>query len=289
MTSPKSIREILAEKNLAPRKSLGQNFLIDGNILDKIAAAADLDRSDRVLEVGPGLGALTAKLLERAGMVVAVEYDRGLYAILTEQFATATNLRLINCDFMEFDLRTLADAFPGEARSKIVANLPYYITTPAIFKLVEAEIDWSVLVFLVQKEVALRMTAAPGGKDYGALTVMLNYYGQVEKVGIVPKTVFYPAPQVESAIVRIRPSADPERRALYPYLHRVVQAAFGQRRKTVLNALQNAAGNKETAGTILAGLGIDPGRRGETLDSAEFVALARALRFHLQENALKKP
>jgi 16S rRNA (adenine1518-N6/adenine1519-N6)-dimethyltransferase len=279
-TSPKLIREILAQRNFAPRKSLGQNFLVDGNILDKIANAAELDPSDRVLEIGPGLGALTAKLLERAGLVVAVEYDRGLYSILQEQFGEAANLRLNHQDFMEFDLGRLsgAETASGTGRWKVVANLPYYITTPAIFKLVESEIAWAAMVFLVQKEVALRMTAEPGGKDYGALTVMLNYYGRVERVAPVPKTVFYPAPQVDSAIVRIRPVADPEHRRLYPYLHRVVQAAFGQRRKTVLNALQSVAGDKEAGGAILESLGIDPGRRGETLDGEEFAALARALR-----------
>jgi 16S rRNA (adenine1518-N6/adenine1519-N6)-dimethyltransferase len=277
--SAREIRELLAQRNFAPRKSLGQNFLLDRNILEKIARAAELDPGDRVLEIGPGLGALTDWLLEAANRVVAVEYDRGLHSILEERLAGNEKLRLLREDFMEVDLAGLTGGPAEDAVWKVVANLPYYITTPAIFKLVESEIPWRIMVFLVQKEVADRMVAPPGGKEYGSLSVMLNFYGRVEKVAAVPKTVFYPAPQVDSAIVRIRPEWTEETRVLYPFLHRVVQAVFGQRRKTLLNALTGASlGAKETIGILLDRLGIDPGRRGETLTGSEFEALARAVR-----------
>ncbi len=277
--SAREIRELLAQRNFAPRKSLGQNFLLDRNILEKIAKAAELDPRDRVLEIGPGLGALTDWLLEGAGRVVAVEYDRGLHSILEERLAGNEKLRLFRADFMDVDLAGLTEGPAAGAPWKVVANLPYYITTPALFKLVESGIPWKLMVFLVQKEVADRMVAPPGGKEYGSLSVMLNFYGRVEKVAAVPKTVFYPAPQVDSAIVRIRPEWTEETRALYPLLHRVVQAIFGQRRKTVWNALTGGGiGEKETIGTILDRLGIDPGRRGETLTGTEFGALARAVR-----------
>ncbi len=278
-TSPRDIRDILAQRNFAPRKSLGQNFLIDRNILVKITDAAQLEPSDVVLEIGPGLGALTLELLERGCRVAAVEYDRGLFGILGEQFAQEERLTLYNEDFMQFDLSRIAEfSQSGMFHGKVVANLPYYITTPAIFKLVEADVQWQSLVFLIQKEVAQRITAEPGGKDYGALTVMLNFYGQVDKIMTVPKTVFYPAPQVDSAVVRIRPFDDPERRKLYPHLHRVVQAAFGQRRKTIQNALQSVVAAKDQIQQLLASLKIAPTRRGETLSVAEFEALAVAVR-----------
>jgi len=275
--SPKIIREILSERKLAPRKSLGQNFLVDSNILTKIAEAGLVNSGDLVLEVGPGLGALTEILLEQAGMLIAVEYDRGLFSILKERFKDSDNLKLFNQDIMKTDLHELVKEY--KLRFKVIANLPYYITTPLIFKLVESGINWEQMVFLVQKEVAQRISASPGTKEYGALTVMLNFYGKVEKIGNVSRTVFYPEPDVESAIVRITPYQNPEVRLLYPRLAKVVQAAFQQRRKTILNAL-GAAGffqSKEELGIFLTVHGIEPNRRGETLSVAEFQSIAEGL------------
>jgi 16S rRNA (adenine1518-N6/adenine1519-N6)-dimethyltransferase len=275
LTSARKIKELLARNGFAPRKSLGQNFLLDRNILKKIAAAAALDRTDLVLEIGPGLGSLTGELLECAGRVVAVEYDRGLCSILSGIFAGNERLKLLQADFMQVDLsELLKQAETTTLTPKAVANLPYYITTPVIFKLLESGIDWACLVFLVQKEVAQRMAAAPGGKEYGALTVMLNYYGQVELLATVSQQVFYPRPQVDSALIRIRPHRQ-DWRPLYPWLHRTVQAAFGQRRKTIVNAL--AAGLRYERAAVMELLeyaGIDPARRGETLAVPEFVRLA---------------
>jgi len=275
--SPKIIREILKERNLAPRKSLGQNFLIDSNVLKKIVEAGLVNAGDLVLEIGPGLGALTEFLLEQAGKVVAVEYDRGLFAILTERFRDCDRLQLFNQDIMDIDLVKLFAS--SELRLKVVANLPYYITTPIIFKLVESGIDWERMVFLVQKEVAQRIVARPGTKEYGALTVMLNHYGKVEKVGNVSRTVFYPEPEVDSAIVGITPYQTREVKLQYPRLSQLVQAAFQQRRKTILNALAVTGffQSKDELGAFLKAQGIDPNRRGETLSVAEFQSIAEGL------------
>jgi 16S rRNA (adenine1518-N6/adenine1519-N6)-dimethyltransferase len=288
--SVKAIREVLGRWGYAPRKSLGQNFLIDKNILAKIANSGNLDPGDLVLEVGPGLGALTGILAEQAGRVVAVEYDRGLFSILQEYFATTGNLTLINQDIMDTDLWSVIKDIPtGVNRYKVIANLPYYITTPVIFKLVESQIPWELMVFLVQKEVAQRIVAGPGNKEYGALTVMLNFYGQVEKVGSIPRTVFYPAPDVDSAIIRIIPHQAQEIQEVYPCMRRVVQAAFGQRRKKILNALEplEELGNKAALAGLLAGLGIDPERRGEELSVPEFFKIAREIRLKVIEGVLK--
>jgi 16S rRNA (adenine1518-N6/adenine1519-N6)-dimethyltransferase len=278
ITSIKIIKERLAEKNFAPRKSLGQNFLTDGNILSKIVAAGNLGKNDLVLEIGPGLGALTEKILELAKFVIAIEYDRGLVEILNENFINIPNLVLLNQDILATDLPTLLNDYSkGHYYYKVLANLPYYITTPVIFKLIESELPWQLMVFLVQKEVADRFIAKPGTKEYGALTVMLNFYGKVEKIGNVPRTVFYPVPQVDSAIVRITPHQKQNTQEIYPYLRQVVQAAFGQRRKTILNALTSLnsfLGDKECIAGLLGRLGIDPLRRGETLSLEEFLCLA---------------
>jgi len=283
-----AIKSVLAKHKLAPLKSLGQNFLFDHNTLEKIVNAGSVSDDDLVLEIGPGLGALTWRLAEKARQVVAVEYDRGLFGILQDLFADKLNVALINADFLQVDLDHLFQPRNESAqRFKVVANLPYYITTPLIFKLVESGVRWETMVFLVQKEVADRICAKPGGKEYGTLSVMLNYYGYAEQIGTVSKNVFYPAPQVNSAIVRITPDwerFDPE---VYACLQRVVQAAFGQRRKTLLNAfgvLIEDFGGKEALAGFLESSGIDPKRRGETLSVNEFLTVAEGLRSRKQRD-----
>ena len=289
LTSPKAVREILASRNLAPLKSLGQNFLVDANIQHKIIEAAQVGPNDLVLEIGPGLGALTGYLVERAGLVVAVEYDKGLYQFLKETFNVQSNIRLLNQDFLDADLPDILDnPQKGEYHYKVVANLPYYITTPVIFKLLEAPVFWESMIFLIQKEVADRICAGPGSKDYGALTVMINFHGKPEKIMNVPKTVFYPSPQVDSTVIRIiaprLPAELHQRRAqISPYLHQVVQAAFGQRRKTILNAMGSLEvffGDKEERGRILNEIGINPNQRGETLTLAQYIDIATKMRLH---------
>ena len=281
-TSISVIKEQLAARNFAPRKSLGQNFLTDENILSKIVNAGALGKDDLVLEIGPGLGALTEKIVEQSKLVVAVEYDRGLFAILQEKFANYANLILFNQDILATDLVEILKDFSKEIyRFKVLANLPYYITTPVIFRLIESGLPWQLMVFLVQKEVADRMMAKPGTKEYGALTVMLNFYGNIKKVGNVPKTVFYPAPQVDSTIIQIEPFGRQDYFSIYPYLHRVVQAAFGQRRKTILNALMSLGqpvNNKECVTELLWKSQIDPTHRGETLSLDEFLRISKELK-----------
>ncbi|HEY8463384.1 MAG TPA: 16S rRNA (adenine(1518)-N(6)/adenine(1519)-N(6))-dimethyltransferase RsmA [Bacillota bacterium] len=290
MTAPTTISEIkalLKSKNLAPLKNLGQNFLIDCNFLQKITQAGELTRKDLVLEVGPGLGGLTEQLLHHAGQVVAVEYDRGLFAVLKETLAEYPQLYLFNQDFLEFDLKQLVSINPAQ-NYKVIANLPYYITSPVVFKLLESRINWRLMVFLVQKEVALRMAAQPGGKDYGTLTVMLNFYGEVELLCTVPRSVFYPVPKVDSAVVKISPRRSGVDWELYSCLHQVVQAAFGQRRKTILNALtkfEPLLGGKVAIKELLIKLGIDPGQRGETIGVEQYTAMAQAIQKHRLEGA----
>jgi len=279
--SVKEIKAILTQKNLAPRKSLGQNFLADRNLLDKIVKTGEVTDADLVLEIGPGLGALTERLLGKAGQVVAVEYDRGLFSILAESLATASNLELINADILRVDLAACLEKYhSGNRRFKVVANLPYYITSPIIFKLLECGIDWELMVLLVQKEVARRIVSQPGTTEYGALTVMLNFYGRVETAGTIPKTVFYPVPKVDSAVIKFIPDARKADRELYPFLQKVVQAAFGQRRKTLSNAFatfEQDFGGKGGLAECLARLEIDPRQRGETLGVEKFLSLAREI------------
>jgi 16S rRNA (adenine1518-N6/adenine1519-N6)-dimethyltransferase len=276
---PVTIREVktlLNQKNLAPLKSLGQNFLIDRNFLDKIVRAGALTRADVVLEIGPGLGGLTERLTAEAGQVIAVEYDRGLFAVLMETMGGQANLTLINQDFLTVDLRQTFSA-TADCSYKVIANLPYYITTPIIFKLLESRINWRRMIFLVQKEVAARLAALPGTKDYGALTVMVNFYGSVNVLDIISKNLFYPAPKVDSALVMITPAPAPTDWQIYPCLRQVVQAAFGQRRKTILNALAQEGlwrQDKDCLKEFLSELGIDPGQRGETIKVAEYRRLA---------------
>lgn len=285
--SIKEIRESLAQKSLAPRKSLGQNFLSDRNILDKIAKVGELTENDWVLEIGPGLGALTERLLVESGQVVAIEYDRGLFSILKETL-NSPKLTLINSDFMEVDLNVLIKESAKQDKCfKVIANLPYYITSPIIFKLLESGIKWERLVLLLQKEVAQRISAKPGSKEYGALTVMVNYFGRAELVGIVPKTVFYPAPQVDSAIIKITRHQSETDSAVYSYLQKVVQAAFGQRRKTILNALgtfESFFGGKEKLSDFLQKIEVDPKQRGETLGLSQFLEVASELRRRFRGN-----
>jgi 16S rRNA (adenine1518-N6/adenine1519-N6)-dimethyltransferase len=281
-TSISVIKEQLTARNFAPRKSLGQNFLTDENILSKIVTAGNLGTDDLVLEIGPGLGALTEKMLDRSKLVIAIEFDRGLFSILQEKFADSAKLVLFNHDILTVDLVKILKDYPtGIYHYKVLANLPYYITTPVIFQLIESGLPWELMVFLVQKEVADRMVAGPGTKEYGALTVMLNFYGSIKKIGNVPKTVFYPSPQVDSTIVQIKPYDRQDFSLVYPYLHRIVQAAFGQRRKTISNALMSLGKpfeNKELTAALLQKNQIDPMRRGETLSIDEFLRISEELK-----------
>ncbi len=260
---------ILRAFGLQISKRLGQNFLVDEAVVDAIVAAAGVQAGEAVLEIGPGIGTLTQGLLEAGAKVVAVELDQRLVRVLGETLAGYDGVRVVHGDILKIDIsREMATA-----PFKVIANLPYYITTPILMLLLEQRLPISVLVTMVQKEVAQRMVASPGGKDYGALSVAVQYYTVPEIVLTVPPRAFIPAPAVESAVIRCSvrerpPVAVADEAAFF----RVVKAAFGQRRKTLANALK-AAGIEAA---VLAAAGVDGGRRGETLSLAEFAAVANA-------------
>lgn len=277
LTSPRYLKELLERHNFRFSKSLGQNFLIDRNILDKIIEGARITDSDFVLEVGPGVGTLTRALAEKAGYVVAVEIDKRLLPVLEETLEGVGNVKVIHGDILKLDIgRFAADEFSG-APFKVVANLPYYITTPIIMRFLEGDLPFTTIVVMVQKEVAERMSAAPGTKDYGALTVAVQFYTRPRIVARVPASVFMPPPKVDSVVIaldrRDEPVALVKDRAGF---FRMISALFSQRRKTLLNTLA-ASGltdlSKEDLAQKLSLAGIDPGRRAETLSLEKLAKL----------------
>lgn len=284
--SPAIVRQIIEKYGFRFQKSLGQNFLIDGNIVNKIAGAIELDRDDVVLEIGAGIGTLTSALAERAGKVIVIEIDRSLQPILAETLADYDNVEIVMGNALKADFdqivreKTGNQYGPGAKPYKVAANLPYYITTPLIMHALEKHFNISMAIFMIQKEVAERITAVPGGKDYGALTIGVNYYSDPQLVLRVPKNVFMPQPEVESAVLRLqvreRPPVHVEDEQLF---FKVVRAAFGQRRKTLLNALSGLAPgiDKSEAARLMAVAGIESGRRGETLSLEEFAQLTNTI------------
>ena len=281
------VKDILKKHNINPSKSLGQNFLINGEILRNIVNCAGLEKNDLVLEIGPGLGSLTAELAQKAGWVVAVEIDKRLIAILNENLSGYSNISVINGDILKIDIKkeleTVSSIQCGFKPSalKVVANLPYYITTPVVMTLLEKNIGAETMVFMVQKEVAERMKAPPGGKDYGALSVAVQYYSKPSIVMDVPPHCFIPQPDVYSSVVRLDIFKEPPVKVNDKELFfNVVKAAFGQRRKTLVNALANASyidADKEQIKKILLSIGIDENQRGETLSVSQFAQLSNLL------------
>ncbi|TVY06811.1 16S rRNA (adenine(1518)-N(6)/adenine(1519)-N(6))-dimethyltransferase RsmA [Paenibacillus cremeus] len=282
IASPKRTKDLLQKHGLTLKKSLGQNFLIDHNILGKIIGAAELDSTKGALEIGPGIGALTQQLAKAAGHVVAVEIDQRLLPLLEETLGGYPHATVIHGDVLKVDLKQLfAEHFQGVSRVSVVANLPYYVTTPIIMKLLEEKLPLENIVVMIQKEVAERMAAKPGGKDYGSLSIAVQYYCEPEIVTIVPHTVFVPQPNVDSAVIRLKvrekPRVEVEDEAFF---FEVVQASFTQRRKTIYNNLAARFFTKETKEQlepILREAGIEPSRRGETLSIEEYAVLSRRL------------
>ena len=274
-------REILGRYGLRPQKRLGQNFLIDRHWLEAIVQAAELDRQDQVVEIGPGLGLLTRALCGIAGSVVAIELDPYLFRLLGKELHGFTNLSLVQADILTFDFSAWAKERGLRGKAKMVANLPYYISTPLLFRLLQYRYLFSSMVLMVQKEVGERLLAHPGTKQYGALSIALQLYAEVEWVATVPKEAFYPKPQVDSAILRLlvrpTPRVEIEDEALFRIL---VRAAFSQRRKMLGNALpsQVASGlSREVWDRAFADADISPRRRGESLCIEEFARLAHHL------------
>ncbi|MFA5523191.1 MAG: 16S rRNA (adenine(1518)-N(6)/adenine(1519)-N(6))-dimethyltransferase RsmA [Tissierellales bacterium] len=274
--SPAVVKGIIDKHGFRFSKSLGQNFLIDGNIIDRIVEGANIKDEDGIIEIGPGIGTLTQKLCESAEKVVAIELDNNLLPILEETLGDYSNLEVVHGDVLKVDINKIIEEKLEGRKVKVVANLPYYITTPIIMKLLEENLKIDKIVVMVQKEVALRMKATPGNKDYGALSIAVQYYSKPEIIVDVPKNVFMPRPNVDSAVIMLSVYPEPIIRVKDEKLFfRVVKAAFGKRRKTLLNALDSGIElKKEEIGLILEKSGIDPIRRGETLSITEFARIA---------------
>lgn len=277
LTSPQTIKYIMDKYGFRFSKSLGQNFLIDDFIVDEIIDGAEIGPDDVVLEVGPGIGVMTQAMARRAKKVVAIEIDNSLLPVLSETLAEEDNVEVVSGDVLKVDLQKIIDEKLDGQAPKVVANLPYYVTTPIIMRFLEEQIPVTDIVVMVQKEVADRMVADPGGKIYGALSVVVQYYAEPSKVVKVPRSVFMPQPNVESSVVRLKKRKEPPVDLKAPELFfKTVRSAFMKRRKTLLNALSSGelAVSKEETKTVLEACGIDPKRRGETLDMNEFAALA---------------
>jgi 16S rRNA (adenine1518-N6/adenine1519-N6)-dimethyltransferase len=281
LTSPAVIKSILLQHGLRPKKRLGQNFLIDRNVLNKIIDAAELGPDVSALEIGPGLGVVTRELAMRAGHVVAVEADRELIPILNDVLADMPNAQVVNADFLRLDLDQFLTEHFGKSKIAVVANLPYYITTPIITELIAVKERINHIVLMVQREVAQRLSAPPGGGDYGSITVFVRYHCELETMAQVSRNVFFPPPEVDSSLIKLTIRPEPPVQVKDESLFfAVVHAAFGKRRKTLLNALADAPGlalTKSEVEGVLIVAGIDPTRRGETLDLPEFAAIADLL------------
>lgn len=281
LSNPRKTIEVLQKYNFTFQKKFGQNFLIDPHVLDKIIAAAEITKDDFVLEIGPGIGTLTQYLAEAAREVVAVEIDSSLIPILEDTLSSYDNVSVINEDVLKADLKKLAEERNGGKPIKVVANLPYYITTPIIMGLFESHVPLKSLTVMVQKEVALRMQAGPGTKDYGALSLAVQYYAEPYLAANVPPNCFMPRPNVGSAVIRLtRFEETPVKVKDEALLFRLIRASFNQRRKTLQNGLVNSPEldfSKEQVAAAIETLGVSPSVRGEALTLEQFAALCNAL------------
>lgn len=276
--NPKHTIEIIQKYQFAFQKKFGQNFLIDTHVLDKIINAAGITQDDWVLEIGPGIGTMTQHLAEHAGKVVAVEIDAHLLPILDETLDGYSNVTVIHNDILKMDMNALVDEYNNGKPVKVVANLPYYITTPIIMGLFESGVPIDNITVMVQKEVADRMQVGPGSKDYGALSLAVQYYAKPYIVANVPPNCFIPRPNVGSAVIRLTRYKEPPVQVDEPGLmFRLVRASFNQRRKTLQNGLNNSPEIPYTKDLIAAGiesLGASPSVRGEALSLEQFAQLS---------------
>lgn len=276
----RSTAEIIQRYGFDVRKKYGQNFLIDNGVLDRIVEAAELTEADCVLEIGPGIGTLTQRLAEEAGEVVAVEIDRELIPILQETLADYGNVTVLNEDILKTDICGIAQQHGGRPL-KVVANLPYYITTPIIMALLESRAPIKSITVMVQREVADRMRVGPGSKEYGALSLAVQYYAKPEIVAQAPASCFLPRPKVDSTVIRLtRYEQPPVKTRDEDWLFAVIRASFNQRRKTLANGLANAGGlglRRQQVEEILADMGLSTTVRGETLTLERFAELSDRL------------
>ena len=278
--NPQNTIEVLQKYNFVFQKKFGQNFLIDTHVLDKIIAAAEITKDDFVLEIGPGIGTMTQYLACAARKVVAVEIDKALIPILEDTLSDYDNARVINNDVLKVDIAKLAEEENGGKPIKVVANLPYYITTPIIMGLFENHVPIKSITVMVQKEVADRMQVGPGSKDYGALSLAVQYYASPYIVANVPPNCFIPRPNVGSAVIRLTRYQEPPVHVKDTALmFRLIRASFNQRRKTLQNGLNNSpelSFSKEEIAAVIEGLGLPAAVRGEALTLEQFAALANA-------------
>ena len=277
LSNPKETIQVIQKYQFAFQKKFGQNFLIDPHVLDKIIAAAQISKDDCVLEIGPGIGTLTQYLAENARQVVAVEIDSNLIPILEETLKDYPNVTVINEDILKVDMEGLAKEYNQGRPIKVAANLPYYITTPIIMSLFEQQVPVDNITVMVQKEVADRMQAGPGSKDYGALSLAVQYYASPYIVANVPPNCFIPRPNVGSAVIRLTRHKEPPVKVKDEKLmFRLIRASFNQRRKTLQNSLNNSpelSYTKEQIGQAIGSLGLGATVRGEALTLEQFGAL----------------
>jgi 16S rRNA (adenine1518-N6/adenine1519-N6)-dimethyltransferase len=283
IATPVRTKDILKKYGFSFKKSLGQNFLIDTNILKKIVSFANLEEDSGAIEIGPGIGALTEQLARTSKKVVAFEIDQRLLPILNDTLSPYPNVKIIHNDVLEADVaEVISEEFDDINDIMVVANLPYYVTTPIIMKLLEEHLPIRGIVCMLQKEVADRISAKPGTKEYGSLSIAVQYYTEAETVMIVPKTVFVPQPNVDSAVIRLIKRERPAVTVIdETFFFQVTRASFAQRRKTLLNnltsQLPDGKQKKEDILQALSASGIDPARRGETLSLEEFGLLSNEL------------
>ena len=281
LSNPQRTIEVIKKYEFCFQKKFGQNFLIDGHVLDKIIAGAGVTKDDMVLEIGPGIGTMTQYLAEAAGKVVAVEIDRNLLPILQETLADYDNVKVIHADVLSLDLEKLVQEENGGRPIKVVANLPYYITTPIIMALFEQHVPLANVTVMVQKEVADRMQVGPGSKDYGALSLAVQYYAEPYIVANVPCNCFMPRPNVDSAVIRLTRYEEPPVQVKdEKMLFKIIRASFNQRRKTLQNGLNNSSElnfTKDQIAAAIAEAGFSPSVRGEALTLEQFAKLTDIL------------
>ncbi len=274
-------REVLERHHMSAKKKFGQNFLIDSGVLEGIVEAAGVTKDDFVLEIGPGIGTLTQYLAEAAGKVVAVEIDKSLLPVLDDTLSDYDNVTVINKDVLKVDIAALAEEYNGGNPVKVVANLPYYITTPIIMKLFESGAPIESITVMVQQEVAERMAAGPGSKDYGSLSLAVGFYAEARQVMDVPPSSFIPQPGVGSAVVSLKKYDTPRVSVRdEKYMFEIIRTSFNQRRKTIANSISNnphLGASRQQVQDALVGMGIDERARGEILSLEQFAELSDIL------------
>ncbi|WP_300279703.1 16S rRNA (adenine(1518)-N(6)/adenine(1519)-N(6))-dimethyltransferase RsmA [Peptacetobacter sp.] len=285
LSSHKATKDIVDKHGFKFSKSLGQNFLIDDNVIDRIIDGARVKEGDKIIEVGPGIGTLTREMAKEADKVVAVEIDKNLIPILKETLSEFDNTEVVNEDILKVDVKKLVEEKLSGGPVKLIANLPYYITTPIVMKFLEEDIPVTDIVVMVQKEVADRMNAVPSTKDYGALSVAVQYYCDTEIVAKAPRHMFIPQPKVDSTVIGLHVREEKKYIADNEEIFfKTVKAAFGQRRKTLLNSLSSMGIlDKASIKEVLKEAEIDEKRRGETLSIEEFTNLSNIINKNIKK------